>query len=1105
MTFLSNIQSVAKYESKLLMRSWFFRVFTVLAIGVAVFFNFLLFVSEDSFGFWIATSIPSNIPYLILLLLNTGQAVIAIFLASDFLKRDKKLDTSEVFYVRPLSNAEYVIGKIWGNLRVFLLLNLIIMGITVAFNLTSTEVDWMAYPVYFLLISVPTLLFIIGLSIFLMLVLKNQALTFVILLGYIGLTVFYIEDKFYYLFDYMAYSLPLVKSTIVGFSNGEVILNHRAVYFLAGLAFVFFTISLFRRLPHSSRSNYPWMFLSVCTLLLSFACGYRHVHSILYQGDIRAVYTHVNNRYVDTPKMFVHQYDFSIEQRPDDFVSEVTMEGVALDSSAVFTFCLNPGLAVRSVGSGGRSLQFKRDRQIVLVDFGTNLAKGDTALVTFKYDGRIDNSFCYLDIPPEVLRASRKESLFNIDKQYSFQTKDYLLLTPETYWYPRAGTGYSDENPDWQQTYFSNYRLKVKPLDGLIPLSQGESESDAHGVYTFKGDFPSQTVSLVIGNFRQKSIVSDSVLYSIWHLEGHDYFTAAFDSIHDTIPSLIRNVKEQLAREYKLDYPFKRLSLIEVPIQFTGYERAWSQAQETVQPEMILFPEKGALFDNLNVEQQVKNHIRWSKYGNNNEIGVKEAQMRTFNNFIWMFQQSEGNYNFSSGSRGKGNLSSESNPYFLFPQIYNFRYNIFSSEWPVANRVIELYLQKKSEDGGWERQVNGISNNEKAILLLEKRTFKELLADVELRNLQNNIVGQEASRLFARSEMNMGVEAFRDSLYSMLRRNTFLNIKFENMLDTLGRISRTDIRSLLGEWERPTPLPFYSLGEPTLTKIVNRGGEELFVLNMLVSNNSDYEGIIHINVRKDGWWSEPIEDPRARMKIEMPAHTTKKLVSVWEDQIRNIEINTMISGNLPNVINQNIGNVKVERNRIVKDSVYILPESSFDLPGEIIVDNEDSTLFVLSAPPVVGLLPKWLDEVEETPFKYSGIFWWRPPLQWTATTNEKYYGKYIRSAFVIKSGDGSQTATWKIPVPEAGQYDLYYYVFKDEEFRWNRHLQGEYRFKVRYDGGEEEAYVNLRKANEGWEQLGSYYFGSDTVRVVLTDECKLRSVTADAVKIVKRY
>lgn len=120
-----------------------------------------------------------------------------------------------------------------------LLLNLIIMAITAAFNLTLGEVDWMAYLLYFLLISVPTLIFIIGLAIFLMLVLKNQALTFVLLLGYIGLTVFYIEDKFYYLFDYMAYSLPLVKSSIVGFSNWEVILNHRGIYFLAGLAFVF--------------------------------------------------------------------------------------------------------------------------------------------------------------------------------------------------------------------------------------------------------------------------------------------------------------------------------------------------------------------------------------------------------------------------------------------------------------------------------------------------------------------------------------------------------------------------------------------------------------------------------------------------------------------------------------------------------------------------------------------------------------------------------------------------------------------------------------------------------------------------------------------------
>ncbi|WP_077154649.1 golvesin C-terminal-like domain-containing protein [Bacteroides bouchesdurhonensis] len=1102
MTFISNIQSVAKYESKLLIRSWFFRVFTVLAVSIVAFLNFGLFVSEDMGRVWIATSIPSNIPYLILLLLNTGQAVIAIFLASDFLKRDKKLDTSEVFYVRPLSNAEYVIGKIWGNLRVFLILNLIVIGITAAFNLTSGEVDWMSYIIYFLLISVPTLIFIIGLSIFLMLVLKNQALTFVILLGYIGLTVFYIEDKFYYLFDYMAYSLPLVKSTIVGFSNLGVILNHRAIYLFAGLAFVFFTICLFRRLPNSSRSNISWMFLAFGVILLSFTSGYWHIHSILYQSDIRAVYTNINNQYVATPKMAIYQYDLSVEQHPDNFSSEVTMIGTALESSNVFTFCLNPGLNIHSVHSGEHPLKFKRDKQIVLVDFGTNVAKGDTVSVTFEYDGQIDKSFCYLDIPPEMLQAPRKRFLFNIDKQYCFQTNNYLLLTPETYWYPRAGTSYSDKTPDWQQTYFSNYNLKVKPLPGLVPLSQGEGKSDEQGVYTFKGDFPSQTISLIIGNYQQKSVYSDSILCSIWHLEDHDYFTAVFDSIQDTIPWLIRNVKEQLERDYKLEYPFKRFSIIEVPVQFDSYERAWSQAQETVQPEMILFPEKGSLL-NLDVKREVKDQIRWSKHGDR-EITVVEAQMRTFNNFAWTFMRTEGNYNFSLGSRGRTNFSAEANPYFLFPQIYNFRYNIFSSEWPVANRVIELYLQKKSENRGWEREINGISNNEKAILLLEKHTFKELLADVELRDLQNNIVGLEASRLFAVPEINIGVEAFRDSLYSLLKRNTFLNIKFENMLDTLGSISKTDIRSSLKEWEETTPLPFYSIGTPELTKVVDRGGEDKFVLRMMISNNSDYDGIIHIEIRQNNWWNQALDDPRASTKVRMPAHTSKEFVSVWEEQIRNVEINTMVSGNLPNVIEQSIGNFKQEKNKLVKDSIYVLPESSFDLPGEVIVDNEDSTLFVLSTPAVVGLLPKWLDEVEDTSFKYAGVPPWRPPLQWTATTNAGYYGKYIRSAYVIKSGDGSQTATWKVPVPESGQYDLFYHVYKDNELRWNNRARGEYHFKVMYDDDVEDAYINMRKANEGWEQVGTYFFNSDTIRVVLTDECKLRSVTADAVKIVKR-
>lgn len=1103
MSFIHNIQSVARYESKILIRSWFFKVFTVLAVFILGMMNFSLLVADRGGYFWMGKTIASNIPYINILLLNTGQAVIAIFLASEFLKRDKKLDTSEVFYVRPLSNAEYVVGKIWGNLRVFLVLNLIIMGEALIFSLISSDasVDGLSYLIYFLLISIPTLVFIIGLAIFLMLIFKNQALTFIILLGYIGLTLFYISDKFYYVFDYMTYNLPLFRSTIVGFTNLDLLLNHRAIYFFAGLAFIFFTVALFKRLPNSSRSSYPWIVLACLMLVVSVSAGYRHVHRILKTQDKRKLYVAVNNKYAGTPKMVIEQYDLSVEQQPETFSSVAKMQGVPLQTSSVFAFCLNPGLQVREILSGEQKLSFERDHQIIRVDFGKEVAAGDTVSFSIAYGGKIQRDFCYLDIPEEVLREPYTREMVNIDKQYVFQTPDYLLFTPETYWYPRPGTGYSDADPSWLQTYFSRFKLQVKPLPGLLPVSQGEAEEKEGGIYSFAPGYPLQAISLAVGNYRQKSVESDSTRYSVWYIEGNGYFVSQFDSILDTIPSLIKNVRENFERTYKLTYPFSRFSIVEVPAQFSSYTRAWSQAQETVQPEMVLFPEKGCTFYQMDLARQKRNQFQWAKW-DGREITNEEAEIQVINNILSIFTRSGGDYNYSSGSRGQFNIKLSDNPYFVFPELYNFRYNIFSPEWPIANRVIELYLQKRKDNNGWQREVNGISDNEKANLLMKEKSFKALLGDVEHRDLLNNIIGLKGYWLFAGPEIRMGIQNFRDTVYKVLERNTFRNVQFENLLDTLGRISGTDIVSQIAEWNQPVLLPYYTIGRPEVTKFTNRS-EEVFRLQLMVSNHSDYDGIINLSInvgRRDGLEM----DPRTNRKLFLPAHQARLLVSLWEEAPRDVTVSTLFSENLPNEINQSVGVVNQERNRDPgKEEDVVLPESTLIGKNEVIVDNEDS-LFSLSAPAIMGLLPKWLDKVGDTSFKYAGVSSWRAPLQWTATTHEAYYGRYIRSAYVIKSGDGSQTATWKVPVPAEGAYELYYYVSKNNELRYNKNAEGEYHFKIQYGQETEDSYLDLKRANEGWEQVGVYYFSSDTIRVVLTNECRLRSVTADAVKIVKR-
>jgi hypothetical protein len=239
-------------------------------------------------------------------------------------------------------------------------------------------------------------------------------------------------------------------------------------------------------------------------------------------------------------------------------------------------------------------------------------------------------------------------------------------------------------------------------------------------------------------------------------------------------------------------------------------------------------------------------------------------------------------------------------------------------------------------------------------------------------------------------------------------------------------------------------------------------------------------------------------------KLALAAHQTKRLVTVWDEAPRNIIVNTLISGNLPAIIDNNSArNIKRERRaNIDEEGDFVVPETALDIPGEVIVDNEDS-LFSLSEPVNIGLLPKWLDRVETGNFKYAGIWFWRPPFQWTATTDPQCYGKYIRSVYVIKSGDGSQTATWKVPVPSEGDYEVHYHLF-NQELKYNNRIEGEYRFKIIHDEETEEAYVDLRRSRNGWQQLGVYYFASDTVKIVLSNESKVRTVAADAVKIIRR-
>lgn len=170
---------------------------------------------------------------------------------------------------------------------------------------------------------------------------------------------------------------------------------------------------------------------------------------------------------------------------------------------------------------------------------------------------------------------------------------------------------------------------------------------------------------------------------------------------------------------------------------------------------------------------------------------------------------------------------------------------------------------------------------------------------------------------------------------------------------------------------------------------------------------------------------------------------------------------------------------------------------------EIISDDEDPT-FTYTITEDQPLLQKLLLSEDQTKDRFIGLNNWRPPRTWRATTNSDYFGRFIRSAHYIKSGDGSKKAVWNIPIKENGTYEVFSYLTKNRRGRRdNQDEAGEYIYTI-FSETQEEVIVDLNSIDTGWNSLGSFYFSGDTVKVELGNKTSGRFVIADAIKLVKQ-
>ena len=1121
---ITNIRIVSKYETKLLVRGWFFKVFAVLAILAAVILGSVYILQPFQQPEMVNRSV---IPYLFMLVMNVGQAVVSVFLASEYLKRDKQLDTSEVFYTRPLSNAEYLLGKMWATLKVFFMLDLVVAAIALIMSLIKygVNLDYLSYIWYFLLLSVPTLVFIVGLSTTLMLILNNQAITMVILLAYIGVTLFYIDDLYYYLFDYIGFNLPMLKSAVTGFSGLSRLINHRLCYLLLGIGLILTDISLFHRLANSRYSLLPWRIAAGLFLAGGLFTGYRHVHTYKVDENYRADMIELDNRYVNQGGAVADVCNLTVTQQGDSVSVTADMTVRPREDQQTLVFTLNPGFRISSITVPGHEVKSERLKHLLVLTFAGTLKADEPVRIVMEYSGMADERICYLDITDEKMVENTKVlSMLNVPKRYLFQSGDYTMLTPESYWYPRPGVAFSNESPEWERSYFTDFNLIVTPNPGLTPISQGLCSVNADSTqYTFKPESSLPSVSLLIGDYRPKSMMVDSTLYTVWELGEWDDRFAVFDSIADTLSNFVRSTRRTMEFTAEMKYPFRRFSIVEVPVNFTSYKRVWTSAYEQLQPEMALVHERGCDMRVFQFENQKRMYgMGGNRHRGNNNMSEKEILISVFQTAInFMMQQGS----FSGSNRGgQFTMTQTDNPYYYMPLFYNFRYNIYSSDWPMAKRMVESITNTNSNNNGgeWLRRMNGLSEDEKALILMGKYDFNRIMSDPEWEDLADNALALKTQDFFAPVSAAMGYEAMIDSITAKTREKEFSNVSFDSILDWLQTFSGVSLKEKIDAWDEPVRLACYKIGNPQMTTVTTDTAD-IYQAEIAVENISDYPGYVTLEYVFFETENAGDEDKPKKMLISVAPHETRRIVTHWFNTPSRIDVNTMLSSNLPHLVRLDNSNWSTYTGTdLTPEGVYSLRTGVDNtLPGEIIVDNEDKDLFTLSRPIRTGYLSKWIDKSREkkNEFTYEGFSDWRTYTLWTLVTDQSMYGDYIRSAYIISPGDGSQYARWSVPLTDAGVYDVYFYTSPDmynnnnRNRRWNnnnnnnnngRRVTNDYNFEIEQFNMQDRVSLNMWRAEEGWNLLGTFRFEADTVKVSLNNRSGVSVIVADAVRLVKR-
>lgn len=230
------------------------------------------------------------------------------------------------------------------------------------------------------------------------------------------------------------------------------------------------------------------------------------------------------------------------------------------------------------------------------------------------------------------------------------------------------------------------------------------------------------------------------------------------------------------------------------------------------------------------------------------DISEKEVLISILRDALY-FMSVEQDYT-GSGRNGRFTMTTVDNPYYMRPLFINFRYNVYSSDWPMANRMVEAVTGGNTSGDEWLRRMNGMSEDEKALFLLGRYGFDRVMSNPDWEDLADNALSLKTRDFFAPASEAVGYEALIDSIIAHTREREFANISFDSILSRVEGYSGIDLQARKEEWNGRAQLACYKIGSPTITNVVIDTAD-VYQAEIAVENISDNPG--YVTVQFEFW------------------------------------------------------------------------------------------------------------------------------------------------------------------------------------------------------------------------------------------------------------